>query len=388
MAFANLALLQVLLQPLMTTGHFVASLHSNFVVHLDFESEKTNALPVPAAEDLQMMSFAGGQSRFRCRLPSRTGTQAGSRKSPDAPKPQEHFISAKLAPYRGNCWKLQQDYWTYDVCFGRKIAQFRPETDLRYSLGERDPEADRLLPDGGVIEHYIGGTDNRTTAVHYVCGSSELQSRIFTIEEAQPLAYTLRVSGAGFCSWREKDGQETRDKQGNTLKISSLLEPLRSTCLNLTQGWWTYEYCFPRTLRQYHMQVLSDGVKRDPDHLLGQLLPQEPIQVNQVEMGTVKLKPSISPRERRAPPSNHMTLEQRLSGGSVCDETKRHREALLHFQCPTNWQSRPDHRMVSIREGALCEYEVVVQTVLLCGHQRLIPTMPRGRETLQCYVEP
>merc|ERR1712113_584877 len=67
----------------------------------------------------------------------------------------------------------------------------------------------------------------------------------------------------------------------------------------------------------------------------------------------VRLKPSISPRERRAPPSNHYTLQQHLGGGTVCDETSRPRQVKMHFQCPPTWQQRPETRIVSINEASL-----------------------------------
>eukprot|EP00435_Cladocopium_sp_Y103_P036417 s1020_g9.t1 len=46
-------------------------------------------------------------------------------------------------------------------------------------------------------------------------------------------------------------------------------------------------------------------------------------------MSMYRMNPGTGPRERRAPPSRHLTLEQKLGGGDVCDETNRHRKELL-----------------------------------------------------------
>merc|ERR1712060_675286 len=51
-------------------------------------------------------------------------------------------------------------------------------------------------------------------------------------------------------------------------------------------------------------------------------------------------------------------------------------------------EGKPETRIVSINEGSLCEYEMVIQTTLLCGHDKFLPTLPRGQETIQCVAEP
>lgn len=377
--------------PFATEGHFVASLHSNFVVNLDFEGatqEPPGGSGTDAdASEVKVMAFAGGKRKFKCQLPTgRNRSVFGGGNSPDASKAKTHFLNAKLAPLRGSCWKFRKEYWTYDVCFGRKITQYRPDSDMRFSLGEHQPASDELLPDGGIKEYYIGGTENRTAVIQYVCGSSEQSTKTFLVEERRALAYTVTVSGPAFCSWREKDGAQARDSNGNVLQVSAMLEELRGSCINVTQGWWTYEYCYPRSLTQFHQ---GPSNKRDPQHILGTLNGTNAVTaVNQVNMTMVRLKPSISPRERRAAPSKHRTLQQRLGGGTVCDETNRARQTSMHFQCPTNWQSRPEPKLVSINEGSLCEYQVMIHTTLLCGHPQFLPTLPSGKETIQCVATP
>mmetsp|Transcript_25058 Transcript_25058/g.70638 ORF Transcript_25058/g.70638 Transcript_25058/m.70638 type:complete len:393 (+) Transcript_25058:60-1238(+) len=369
-------------------GHFVASLHSNFVVNLDFEGG-AGKLPDGGEADaeageVKVMAFAGGKRKFKCSLPTkRNGTIRAGGSSPDASKAKKHFINAKLVSLRGSCWKFRKDYWSYEICFSRKITQFRPDSDMRFSLGDHIAEKDELFSDGSIKEYYFGGTENRTTEIHYRCGSSEESSKTFDIEERRALYYEVALSGPQFCSWWEKDGAQATDSEGNTLQVSALLEGLRGSCVNVTQGWWTYEYCYPRTLQQYHLA----GKTRDPVHILGTLNGTDAVTaVNRVNMTMVRLKPSISPRERREPPSKHRTLRQHLAGGTVCDETHRARQTTMHFQCPPNWQSRPETKIVSINEGSLCEYQVVVHTTLVCGHPRLLPTLPSGKETINCVA--
>lgn len=318
------------------------------------------------------------------------------KKLSESAKAKAHFISSKLAPLRGTCRKLQKEYWFYDVCFGRKVVQYHPQNDRRFSLGEHVKDADELFSNGTVRETYRGGTDQRTLHIFYVCGSSEKASRTFDVEETAPLHYAITISGPAFCTWREQEGgrlQAQSSTGGHTkLLASSLLEELRGSCVNVTQGWWTYEYCYPKQLMQYHLAGDGDKPKRDPEHLMGKLKPGTPDGPNAVEMAVVRLKPSVAnPRDRRAPPSNHAALRQQLEGGAVCDETGRARRATVNFQCPTNWQQdqRPaEARFASIDETALCEYEILVYTTLICGQRKFLPTLPAGKQTIQCAAEP
>lgn len=382
----QLYLVAALLASLLTVvqGNFVSSLHSNFVVNLDFEGDQRGTEQSDAQEST-LMSFAGGRQKFRCNLPSSSSSRKNaSSLSDDMSKHRNHFKNAKLAPYKGRCSTTRKEYWQYAVCFGTKITQFRQGEEGRtFSLGEYVASADVLHPDGRVTEFYAGGTDNRSSEINYVCGSTTEDQKL-VIEEPQTLYYNITVYGPGFCSWRDKDGAETRDTNGHVFPISTMLEPLRGNCVNITQGWWTYEYCYPQSLRQFH---LGNAGQRDPEHILGQLKGQ-PTEVTQVNMTMVRLKPSVTAKDRRAPPSNHRTLRQFLGDGTVCDETKRPRTTTMHFQCPPNWQSNGETRIISINEASLCEYDIMVHSNLLCGHQKLIPALPRGREVINCVAQP
>lgn len=383
---AALLLFLVLLLTLMVPacGNFVSSLHSNFVVNLDFEGE-TQVQGDDAEEDTHIMSFAGGKQKFKCNLPTGRKSHIGGGNSTDSKKLKAHLMDAKLAAFKGRCWTRRVDYWSYDVCFGKRIKQYRPDAEASFSLGERTGKEPQLNPDGSVTELFAGGTDNRSAVLHYTCGLSG-ENRIFSIEEPKPLKYEITVTSAAFCDWRGQEGNETRDTHDKPLKVSALLEDLRGECVNVTQGWWTYEYCYPHSLTQFHLA----NSRREPQHTLGTLNgTTDPTDPGKVNMNMVKLKPSVTSRERRAAPSNHRTLRQFLGGGTVCDETNRARSTTMHFQCPPNWQTQLETRITNIKEGSLCEYEIMVQTPLICGHPKLLPSAPKSKEeAIRCVAQP
>lgn len=353
-------------------GNFMASLHTNYVVNLDFDAEA-----VPAGEDVKTLNLAKGQRKFSCRLPG----GKNSTEERDAPDAKKHFLAAKVVPFRGACLSTTIDFWHYDLCSGSRVVQYRDDAGLRFSLGEYQPSLDQLLPTGEVREKYLFGAENRSTEVRYVCGP--YRQRTFEVVEDPVHVYTVTVQGPGFCTWKEKEGAEATTPQGQNLLVTSMLEPLRGRCLNITQGWWTYEYCYPTRMMQYHLE----NDKRSPEYTLGTLEGTAANQeINKVNMSMYRMNPGTGPRERRAPPSRHLTLEQKLGGGDVCDETNRHRKTTVNFRCPAEWQSRPETRISGLTESSLCEYHVLIQTTLLCGHHRLMPTLPRGKETIQCVA--
>ncbi|CAE7189641.1 Slc38a10, partial [Symbiodinium necroappetens] len=369
------------------SANFVASLHANYVVNLDFDSSTTEAAGLDNLddEDVKVMNLANGRRKFRCRLP---GGRNISQQLPGAPDAKAHFLAAKLAPWRGSCLTVIKDFWSYDLCSGSKVVQYRDDAGMRFSLGEHHPKSDRLLPTGEVRELYLGGTDNRSTEVRYVCGRGDTSATSLEVVEDPVHFYTLTVSGPAFCSWKDRDGAEAG------MGLAWRLEPLRSRCLNISRGWWTYEYCYPANLVQFHLE----NDKRAPQYTLGTLEgTAQSKSPNRVNMSMIRLKPSMSPRERRAPPSRHLTLEQQLGGGNEtwldfadllpCAKGKSGilikfvKELQMHGQ-------RPESRIVSVTESSLCEYEVLIHTTLLCGHHKLMPTLPRGKETIQCVADP
>lgn len=331
------------------------------------------------------MAFAGGKQKFKCNLPFGRNRNDGGGNSTDSNKFKAHLLEAKMAVFKNRCWTTRKDYWSYDVCFGRKITQYRHDAETKFSLGEYVPKDTKFNPDGSLTERYVGGTDNRSSVLKYVCGVSG-DPRSYTLEEPETLQYEIKISSPVFCSWREQEGNLTHDNSGRELKVSALLEDLRGECVNVTQGWWTYEYCYPHSLTQFH---LTNSRTRDPLHVLGTLNgTTEPTDPGKVKMNMVRLKPSVTSRERRAAPSNHRTLRQFLGGGTVCDETNRPRTTTMFFQCPPNWQSQPETRITNIKEGSLCEYEIMVHTPAVCGHPKLLPALPKSKEeVIRCVAQ-
>ncbi len=59
----------------------------------------------------------------------------------------------------------------------------------------------------------------------------------------------------------ENSQLQSNSSVNGTARARQLLEPMSSQpCLLRTKDWWTYEFCYGRTVKQYHME----GKQRQP----------------------------------------------------------------------------------------------------------------------------
>ncbi|ORX95820.1 hypothetical protein K493DRAFT_22671 [Basidiobolus meristosporus CBS 931.73] len=139
------------------------------------------------------------------------------------------------------------------------------------------------------------------------------------------------------------------------------LEPLKSRCLQATEGWWSYEYCHLKYIRQYRKASRSTA-KTEGNYFLGKYTNSQ----NVVDTTLIEGSP------------NH--LSQRWGGGTPCDGTKKPRTVEIQFHC--SMQSLEKIRI--IKEPAKCEYLVVITTPKLC--QDITNEVDRSKEhsQIQC----
>ena len=130
--------------------------------------------------------------------------------------------------------------------------------------------------------------------------------------------------------------------------LATLLAALDGQCAKLSQGWWTYEWCHRRYVRQFHAQ----GSKIDPDWSLGGYS-------RTVVKGDLDMK--------NAPADPALARDVFDQQGQICHETNTLRQTNVTFKC-CEPDKRRRHRtyLVSVDETSLCNYEVVVCSPSLC----------------------
>ncbi len=152
------------------------------------------------------------------------------------------------------------------------------------------------------------------------------------------------------------------------------LEPLLGACVQRNEGWWTYEVCVGRQVRQFHAAA---GASDSADFSLG---------LFQAGVGTIA--DTVNSRERLASGQTGVhqggsiaplssgtpeapALVQFYASGTVCAETGRGREAEVRFVC----QADEALHIQSVKELATCQYVITVGVAAACQHEDLATAM-------------
>eukprot|EP01116_Phalansterium_solitarium_P001065 TRINITY_DN10864_c0_g1_i1.p1 TRINITY_DN10864_c0_g1~~TRINITY_DN10864_c0_g1_i1.p1 ORF type:complete len:415 (-),score=136.73 TRINITY_DN10864_c0_g1_i1:77-1321(-) len=197
--------------------------------------------------------------------------------------------------------------------------------EIKYSIALLAPKDTKEIPSGGTVHRLTSGSNKR----QYDC----------TVPA--PL--------------------ENVDQENTTSAAPSfddLLEPLSNSCLYRLAGWWTYEFCFGRHLRQYH-QEFDKPVREGEEFFLGK----------------TQVLPGVGHKEYYA---------VTYTGGTPCDITHEPRSVEVQFICS------PDQipsAIIDIKEPASCTYIVQVATNLVCRHPTLRPKKEKV-QTIYCVPVP
>ena len=167
----------------------------------------------------------------------------------------------------------------------------------------------------------------------------------------------------------EVDALEKVEDQENPVELTSLerakklLEPMESQpCLLKTKDWWTYEFCYGKQVRQFHMEEGNRPI--EPIMILG--LYDHDEELEEETASTVKFKRHHS---------------QIYKNGSQCDLTGSPRQTEVRFECdPT----AVIDIITTVDEPQSCVYIITVKTSKICSIPQLRPPPIRKPLKIEC----
>lgn len=115
--------------------------------------------------------------------------------------------------------------------------------------------------------------------------------------------------------------------------ISKLLSPLSNKCFKSFDGWWTYEFCYNKYVRQY--------AERDNDSILG--------------------------RATQNFQHNDDFYSQFYDNGSICDAKKKERKIEVRYRCDHDVNTA---KILFVKEPIPCEFVMEVATSYLCKYSK------------------
>ncbi|KAI1311565.1 Protein OS-9 [Mortierella claussenii] len=180
----------------------------------------------------------------------------------------------------------------------------------------------------------------------------------------------------------EKTPQEIEEeKQKSIQRGLALLDHLTGRCLLTNFGYWTYEYCHKRRIRQYHAHNVNgkwEPVSEAATHVLATYQPFSTDAQGQPELdGSVEQSKSPSSSEKRVATTTDLGISnerkylvQHWNYGEICDLTNVFRKVEVQFQC-----ANFDDRIQQASEPSTCTYIIVIYSSALCEDEafELIP---------------
>mmetsp|Transcript_21784 Transcript_21784/g.54290 ORF Transcript_21784/g.54290 Transcript_21784/m.54290 type:complete len:429 (-) Transcript_21784:320-1606(-) len=199
-----------------------------------------------------------------------------------------------------------------------------------------------------------------------------------------------------------KNATEATDESETTPvpHVGSYVQPLVGACFYRLEGWWTYEFCFPKSIRQFHQEKIKSSGQPDStsvtqDYLLGRYWspdtassskqpPPPPAEAEAPKEGAVKPAQDASLLRGELledAKTRRVYWKQVYGNGTHCDLTEKPRESEVRLQCAP---SEPSF-LVSVEEVSTCRYLVVFSTNLLCNHRAFIGEKDKASvEEIQC----
>ncbi|KAJ2144225.1 Protein OS-9 [Coemansia sp. RSA 678] len=172
----------------------------------------------------------------------------------------------------------------------------------------------------------------------------------------------------------ESDDEAKQKNEETITRGLELLQPLRANCITHTTGWWTFEYCHNRLVRQYHrMAPDSHGHAAEIEYRLGEYSHRKHRSISAAQE-PVEHATQIRRIGRK------QFLTQVWAGGTLCDITRQPREVEVQFHCDANSPERIAH----VEEVAVCQYVVVINTPRLCVDPGFYDTVASKVYDIKC----
>ncbi|KAJ8600584.1 hypothetical protein CTAYLR_008173 [Chrysophaeum taylorii] len=230
---------------------------------------------------IEMLDASG--KRFACRVAEKNTTPT---------KREASTVGELLSSLEGVCARLNQGWWTYEWCHRRHVRQFHQDhaasaREPDWSLGDFARSEGADFPVGGLnsaVDVFDKGgqrcdeTDRgRESRVSFECcdaaprarrsSSSSKSSKttkkktkkgdaayLTTVDETELCEYSLTVCAPSLCT-----GQPTRNATA-----AGLLGALQGVCLQRHEGWWSFEFCYRKTTRQFHVEIDEKDGRKTP----------------------------------------------------------------------------------------------------------------------------
>jgi protein OS-9 len=183
--------------------------------------------------------------------------------------------------------------------------------------------------------------------------------------------------------------EEARELSRASAKGWELMNDLDGHCMYFVSGWWSYSFCYGKSVVQYH--ALPGTKATDPpvkdehnqEYVLGRVQHKtrdsKTAADNSEQDGQTK---SLAPPNAQLQvKGDQRYLSQRLEDGTVCDLTGRPRTIEIQYHCSPGATA---DRIGWVKEVTTCTYMMVVYTPRLCTDVAFQPPKETRAHPIRC----
>ncbi|KAK3304802.1 glucosidase II beta subunit-like protein-domain-containing protein [Chaetomium strumarium] len=178
--------------------------------------------------------------------------------------------------------------------------------------------------------------------------------------------------------------EEARELSRASAKGWELMSGLDGHCMYFMSGWWSYSFCYGKSVVQFHAIPSNKGgppVKDEnsQEYVLGRIDGLHGAQDPASPEGQTK---SLTPPNAQLQvKGDQRYLSQRLEHGTICDLTGRPRTIEVQYHCSPG--SAID-RIGWVKEVTTCTYLMVVYTPRLCADVAFQPPKETRAHPIRC----
>lgn len=159
---------------------------------------------------------------------------------------------------------------------------------------------------------------------------------------------------------------------------------LDGQCLYFMSGWWSYSFCYGKTVVQFHALPSRPGEAPTRDensleYVLGRAHEASDATGSHEQDDQPKSLPP--PNAQLQIKGDQRYLSQRFEGGDVCDLTGRPRTIEIQYHCSPGTTA---DRIGWVKEVTTCTYLMVVYTPRLCSDVAFHPPKETRAHPIRC----
>ncbi|GJQ08884.1 hypothetical protein GpartN1_g675.t1 [Galdieria partita] len=162
-----------------------------------------------------------------------------------------------------------------------------------------------------------------------------------------------------------------------SLNLSSIISQFNGTCFYRNDGWWTYEFCIGKHVKQFHLNPVT--LEQEDIFYLG--FPVENNNTEGFERAQYHAGTVVNTDE------DENVIRIQYANGSQCALTGSPRNVTIDFMCPFSSFSDTESSefISSIREIGTCSYHLTLVSNALCV-EPLLRIRPHDEVQVTCKV--